>query len=154
MTKFIKTVPIEAEQFDGSDEMVEKYHVRCDTEYMLSDDPLEYQTAPYQIETFEGWLNINAGDWIATGAKGEHWPVADETFKQTYQKLPVISASVAEFIVWCKGQNTPLQDALYFESDGFMHSKQDEERIGSWITDHQDEFARAWLDGYQIDNKS
>jgi hypothetical protein len=68
--------------------------------------------------------------------------------------LPVISASVAEFIVWCKGQNTPLQDALYFESDGFMHSKQDEERIGGWITDHQDEFARAWLDGYEIDNKS
>lgn len=65
--------------------------------------------------------------------------------------LQVISASVAAFIVWCKGQNTPLQDALYFESDGFMYTKQDEERIGGWIANHQDEFARAWLDGYQVE---
>ena len=46
-----KTATIKAEQFDGSDEMVDKYGIRKDTEYMISDDPLEYDNAPYQIET-------------------------------------------------------------------------------------------------------
>lgn len=151
MAKYIKTAVTEAEQFDGSQQLVDKYEILVGSTMFngyVGEPSLCY------IQTLEGNLRIHVGDWIATGVNGEHWPVADEIFKQTYSKLPVISASVAEFIVWCKGQNTPLQDALYFESDGFMHSKQDEERIGGWITDHQDEFARAWLDGYEIDNKS
>jgi len=82
--KYRKMVTIEAEKFDGSDDMINKYHVRCDTEYMLSDDPIEFQIAPYQIETLEGWLNISAGDWIATGTNGEHWPIADDIFRKTY----------------------------------------------------------------------
>jgi len=94
--KYIKTVPIEAEQFDGSNEMIEKYHVRCDTEYMLSDDPLEYQTAPYQMETLEGWLNIDAGDWIATGVNGEHWPIADEIFKRTYKPVKALPQMILD----------------------------------------------------------
>lgn len=142
--KYIETVPIEAEQFDGSQIMANKYDIN------LLPKSLNIGLLP----TLEGSLKLRTGDWIATGAMGEHWPVADEVFKQTYQQLPVISMSVDCFITWCKGQNTPLRDALYFESNGFMYSEQDEERIGGWIADHQDEFARAWLDGYEIDNKS
>lgn len=96
--KFYRKQPIEAEQFDGSDEMVKKYHVRCDTEYMLSDDPLEYQTAPYQIETFDGWLNINAGDWIATGVNGEHLPITDDIFKKTYKPVKALPQMILDAI--------------------------------------------------------
>ncbi|MBU8888744.1 MULTISPECIES: hypothetical protein [Lactiplantibacillus] len=53
--KFYRKQPIKAEQFDGSNEMVDKYHVRCDVEYMVSDNPLEYQAVPYEIETLDGW---------------------------------------------------------------------------------------------------
>lgn len=87
LKEYRKTETIKAEQFDGSEEMIDKYHVRCDTEYMLSDDPLEYSTVPYQMETLEGFLNINAGDWIATGVEGEHWAIDNEIFKKTYEEV-------------------------------------------------------------------
>lgn len=144
MAKYFKIAATEFEQFDGSQIMANKYDIN------LLPKSLNIGLLP----TLEGSLKLRTGDWIATGAMGEHWPVADEVFKQTYQQLPVISMSVDCFITWCKGQNTPLRDALYFESNGFMYSEQDEERIGGWIADHQDEFARAWLDGYQIETKS
>lgn len=151
MAKYIKTAVTEAEQFDGSQQLVDKYDIMIGS---TMPDSRVLEPSLCYIQTLEGNLRIHVGDWIATGVNGERWAVTNEIFKQTYSKLPVIYASVAEFIVWCKGQNTPLQDALYFESDGFMYSKQDEERIGGWITNHQDEFARAWLDGYQIETKS
>ncbi len=69
-----KTATIQAEQFDGSDEMIEKYHIEYDGAYIL----------PFRIETPEGWLGMKAGDWIATGVKSEHWPITDDVFKQTY----------------------------------------------------------------------
>lgn len=162
MDKYIKTVPIEAEQFDGSDEMVKKYHVRCDTEYMLSDDPLEYQTAPYQIETLDGWLNINAGDWIATGAMGEHYPIADEIFKQTYHKLPVIPAEVANAVEEYRdkfgsgeGLFTLIADISAPWALGTLETVTaiPEITLREFI-DKTDVLARAWLDGYEIETKS
>ena len=51
--------------------------------------------------------------------------------------LPVIPKDVSEWLTWCKRKHHSLKDAL----DG-------ETRVS------EDVFARAWLDGYQIDNKS
>lgn len=72
-----KTATIKAEQFDGSDEMVKKYHIEFDDEYVL----------PFRIETLEEWLGVAVGDWIATGVNGEHWAIADDVFKKTYAEL-------------------------------------------------------------------
>ena len=69
-----KTATIKAEQFDGSNEMVNKYHIEYDEAYVV----------PFRIETLEGWIGIKTCDWIATGANGEHWPIADDIFKKTY----------------------------------------------------------------------
>lgn len=69
-----KTATIEAEQFDGSAEMIEKYHIEYDGAYIF----------PFRIETPEGWLGMKAGDWIATGVKDEHWAIADDVFKASY----------------------------------------------------------------------
>lgn len=132
-----KTATIKAEQFDGSDEMVNKYHVRCDTKYMVSDDPLEYHTVPYEIETFDGcWLNIDVGDWIATGANGEHWTIADDVFKQTCAELPVIPKVWADTIEEYKANHYRLYE-IFTE--------------WSWNYDEQELIARAWLDGYQVE---
>ena len=51
--------------------------------------------------------------------------------------LPVIPKNVSEWLTWCKRKHHSLKDSL----DG-------ETRVS------EDVFARAWLDGYQIDNKS
>lgn len=72
-----KTATIQAEQFDGSPEMIEKYHIEYDGAYIL----------PFRIETLEGWLGMKAGDWIATGVKDEHWAIADDVFKASYVEV-------------------------------------------------------------------
>ena len=82
-----KTATIQAEQFDGSAEMIKKYHVRTNEPYLISEDTREYDIVPYQIDTLEGWLNLNIGDWIATGVKGEHWAIADDVFKASYVEV-------------------------------------------------------------------
>ena len=69
-----KIATIQAEQFDGSNEMVNKYHIEYDEAYVV----------PFRIETLEGWIGIKTCDWIATGANGEHWLIADDIFKKTY----------------------------------------------------------------------
>ena len=38
----------------------------------------------YGINTLEGPLTVTPGDWIATGAKGEHWPIKPDVFAATY----------------------------------------------------------------------
>ncbi|WP_338327790.1 hypothetical protein [Lactiplantibacillus pentosus] len=80
------TATIKAEQFDGSNEMIERYD-------------MGFQLAPNDkggaiIKTLEGDLLVHVGDWIATGVNGEHWPIADDVFKKTYAELPVIPKNV------------------------------------------------------------
>ena len=141
-----KTATIKAEQFYGSDEMVKKYRVRKDTEYMLSDDPLEYQTVPYQIETLEGWANINVGDWIATGINDEHWPIKNDVFKKTYAELPVIPEEVAYMIKQAKNGDYKLGVALYGAYEGVWQPS-----VAKWILMHTEVFARAWINGYTVE---
>lgn len=43
------TKTIKAEQFDGSDQMMNKYHIELNDIYM----------SPFRIETSVGWLNVN-----------------------------------------------------------------------------------------------
>ena len=35
----------------------------------------------------EGNMKLNAGDWIATGIDGEHWCIADDIFRRTYEEI-------------------------------------------------------------------
>lgn len=141
-----KTETIKAERFDGSEEMIDKYHVRCDTEYMLSDDQLKYSMGPYQIETLEGFLNIGVGDWIATGVNGEHWPIADDIFKKTYVELPVIPKYVADYIDMLKNNSDVIQASI-----GAIEYIWGSVELSNWIDENGDTFARAWLDGYTVE---
>lgn len=44
-----------------------------------------YQTKEsVDIQTLEGVMHANVGDWIITGNDGEKWPVKNEIFKKTY----------------------------------------------------------------------
>ncbi|NLY44734.1 MAG: hypothetical protein GX053_01900 [Tissierella sp.] len=44
-----------------------------------------YQTnIPIDIETLEGTIHANKGDWIVTGVKGERYPVRKDIFEETY----------------------------------------------------------------------
>lgn len=37
------------------------------------------------IETIEGTMKAEIGDYIITGVNGEHWPVRPDIFKKTYE---------------------------------------------------------------------
>lgn len=37
------------------------------------------------IETLEGTMKAEIGDYIITGIQGEYWPVKPDIFKQTYE---------------------------------------------------------------------
>ncbi|WEZ93587.1 hypothetical protein P3T69_10235 [Lactiplantibacillus plantarum] len=122
-----KTATIKAEQFDGSDEMIDRYTI---TPPM----PLD---PDYTINTLEGDEVLGVGDWIATGVNGEHWPITEDVFKKTYAELPVIPKSWADTIEEYKANHY---------------------RLGKIFTDalilnyyEQDLIARAWLDGYVVE---
>lgn len=45
-----------------------------------------YQTSErVEIETLEGVMVANPGDWIITGVKGERYPCRDDIFQETYE---------------------------------------------------------------------
>lgn len=123
-----KTATIKAEQFDGSDEMINKYHIEYDEAYMV----------PFRIEALEGWIGIDVGDWIATGVHGEHWLIADAVFKQTYAELPVIPKVYGDTIEEFKAYHYKLSE-MFDDWD--------------WNYDEQELIARAWLDGYRVEEE-
>lgn len=60
--------------------------------------------------------------------------------------LPVIPEAVNEYIEDAKASHYELLDA--------MTKWTLDQPVLDWIHDNSDTFARAWLDGYEIDNKS
>ena len=145
---------IQAEQFDGSDEMINKYDL-----ISLGDEQEEIGI-PYNEEflilTSMGTLSMYIDDWIATGVNGEHWPIADEVFKKTYAELPVIPKAVADWIEECKQKQISIGDMLC--------SERRPEKMRDWMAmtpetyqfcyeryrKYQELVARAWLYGYQV----
>ncbi|HJE14593.1 MAG TPA: DUF1642 domain-containing protein [Lapidilactobacillus dextrinicus] len=133
-----KTATIKAEQFDNSREMAEKYHVEYDGAYVL----------PFRIDTPKGWLGIKVGDWIVADDDGKYWPIADDVFKKTYAELPVIPENVAYIIKQAKKGDYKLGWVFHATYLGLWRVS-----VGNWIRTHADTVARAWLDGYQVEEE-
>ncbi len=45
------------------------------------------RSAEFYIETLEGRMAVNVGDWIITGIKGERYPCKPDIFEATYEKV-------------------------------------------------------------------
>lgn len=76
-----KKTTIQAEQFDGSAEMINSYQIGIPRSGYIGHKP------SYILYTLEGAMNLEVGDWIATGVKDEHWAIADDVFKETYAEV-------------------------------------------------------------------
>lgn len=61
------------------------------TKYKVRKKPVivdAYQTdQEMYIDTLEGRMKAEPGDWIITGVDGEHYPCKPEIFKKTYDVL-------------------------------------------------------------------
>ncbi|MGA3475756.1 DUF1642 domain-containing protein [Lactiplantibacillus plantarum] len=84
------------------------------------------------------------------GEQGSSWEMAYDDLSARYaaalpDDLPVISKEIDEYIRWCKceGGVGNVSDAM-----DYAHGN-----IASWIYDERnsDVFARAWLDGYVVE---
>ncbi|GEK64251.1 hypothetical protein LJA01_21540 [Lactobacillus japonicus] len=132
--------PFQAEQFDGSNEMVDKYEL-IDAGIMLGT-----HRSPELYLTGSG--KVDVGDWIATSVNGERWLITDEVFKQKYKELPVIPENVAYIIKQAKKGDYKLGWVFHATYLGIWRVS-----VGNWIRTHAETFARAWLDGYTVEEE-
>lgn len=49
--------------------------------------PKEYDKPTIEIETLEGTMTADYGDWIIEGVKGEFYPCKPDIFKATYERI-------------------------------------------------------------------
>lgn len=72
-----KPVVIEATQFNIDDPSTHR-HVHFSPIFSSKIDD-------YWVQTLEGPLIVNDGDYIITGVKGEHYPCRPDIFEMTYE---------------------------------------------------------------------
>ena len=84
---------------------------------------------------------------------GNLWTALDKMKDwQPPKPLVVVPQLVADFIKTLKIKGVkPLMDSVTFGEIGFTEEKRDE--ILHWINEHQEEYMRAWLDGYTIEKE-
>lgn len=76
-----KPVIIEAEKFDGTDESVEWILPQ------LIEGTIGRTSNNLYIETLEGTMKADKGDYIIKGINGEFYPCKPDIFKKTYEKV-------------------------------------------------------------------
>ena len=79
-----KPITIEAKQFFIEDWLKAGEPKPVYKKRIPSQGIVKYQL---YIDTLEGRHEVTGGDWIITGIKGEKYPVKDEIFKLTYEKV-------------------------------------------------------------------
>lgn len=149
MTKYIKTGTTEFEQFDETEwnRIYQDFDDPDKWEAKASELGIDRYHGYFVIPTKDGDMRIHDGDWIATGVDGEHWPVKDEIFKKTYKKLPKLTRPVSRYLEYCK-EHWNLNDA--FLNAEYLVSDKDAPEVFKYLSSHPDDFARAWLDGYEV----
>lgn len=78
LKEYRKKTTVMAEQFTADPKQVFKYGIFPDTNGTGFD---------YFLLTKEGDMRINEGDWIVTGVDGEHWAIANDIFRRTYEEV-------------------------------------------------------------------
>jgi len=153
MIKVYKTQPFEAEQFDGSDDMINRYGI-LDAGTMFNSEIHSSQLyLPFSDK------RIEKGDWIITSPEG-CTAISDVDFHENYRQLPEIPKYVADWIEECKQKYTSIGDMLC--------SERRPEKVRDWMAftpgtykfdyaryrKYQELVANAWINGYQLELQS
>lgn len=90
MTQFRKKpVVIEALQFSGtqySAAEIEKWS-EGRVKLLVYADDVTLNSRKMTIETLEGTMTANEGDWVIRGVKGEYYPCKPDIFAATYEPV-------------------------------------------------------------------
>lgn len=76
-----KPIIVEAIQFDGSTESFED--INLFTDYIIENPEQDILVIP----TLEGNMEINKGDWVIKGIKGEFYPCKPDIFEKSYEEV-------------------------------------------------------------------
>lgn len=122
--RYFKTTIVNTEQFDGSDNMVDKYEL-IDAGTMLG---THHSPELYLY----GSGKVDVGDWITTDVFGRHELISDNKFRRQHIKLPAISKEVADWIELGKSKGISLDTALMIIMAGRTESP-DISGVSKWI---------------------
>lgn len=84
--EYRKKEPIKAEQFNSCFKAQTEQRIKYGIKMLGPVTSFERKKASFVLPTKEGLMTINIGDWIATGIDGEHWAIADDIFRRTYER--------------------------------------------------------------------
>ncbi len=82
-----KPVVIEAMQFNGLDDYlaIVAWMKECGDTHALANE-VTYSTPIMLVQTLEGTMAANPGDWIIRGVKNEFYPCKPDVFAATYER--------------------------------------------------------------------
>lgn len=80
-----KPVVIEAEQFDGTNAILDFVSQTGPNPLWGSDAQYRSKDRVLWIKTREGAMQANPGDWIICGVQGEFYPCKNDIFLATYE---------------------------------------------------------------------
>lgn len=84
MAKFRKKpVVIEAVQFTDENPNEAFYFISCNKSPGFNSDGSKY----IMIQTLEGDMKADIGDWIIKGVNGEFYPCKPDIFEKTYEQI-------------------------------------------------------------------
>ncbi len=87
-TKFRKKpVEIEAIRFVDNDSTLEILRWAGTPPIRADIDPSDGRAAALLIDTLEGTMRVDIGDWVIRGVKGEFYPCKPDIFKATYERV-------------------------------------------------------------------
>ena len=141
--KYFNATVVNAEQFDGSDAMVDKYEL-MDAGTMLG---THHSSELYLL----GSGRVDVGDWILTDVFNHHELTSDNCFKSKHIKLPVIRKEVADWIELGKSKGISLDTALMIIVAGRAELP-DISGVSKLIWHyHMADIAIAWAIGYMVE---
>jgi hypothetical protein len=82
---------MKAQRYRKKPVVIEAWRLDRDNHHSIANWIVESGTACYSdtyaiiIQTLEGEMRADPGDWIVCGVKGEFYPVRDDIFRATYE---------------------------------------------------------------------
>jgi hypothetical protein len=83
-----KPVVIEAIQFNGLDDYLKICEwINQSGNTLSADEMVEFRTPIMLVNTLEGTMVADPGDWIIKGVNGEFYPCKPDIFTKTYDEV-------------------------------------------------------------------
>jgi len=133
--KFVKK-PVEVEAWQLSKENVEEL---AD----LSGSQIRFQPIAMKvslsINTLEGLMIANEGDWVVKGTAGEFYPVKDHIFKNIYKKVEELKTLPEYFDEFAEALKKQIElddirwGSTWIDRGLMFENKTQEERFTNWV---------------------